>query len=62
MVGCIFRVTISAANNTIRCRYYVKPLAELAATLSSSGQIYLLEISSLAIEVLPPLDNKNTFA
>ena len=53
MVGCIFSVAISAANDTTRCRHYVKPLAELTVSLSSSGQICSLEISSLAIEVLP---------
>ena len=52
-VGRIFRVAYSAANNTTRHRHYVKRLAELTATLGGSGQIFSLEVSSLAIEVLP---------
>ena len=46
-VGRIFRVAISAANNTTRRRHYVKRLAELTATLGGSGQIFSLEVSSL---------------
>ena len=47
-VGRIFRVAISAANNTTRRRHYVKRLAELTATLGGSGQIFSLEVLSLA--------------